>query len=789
MSDSEAQDHASNKAETELTQEADLAQPSAGDEAVAAALNDNSAVVETADAGQRAFTLKSILFGVLGLLFTIAYTVYNDIFLSQTSFVAIHMPPGPIFLVVGMALIWNPMWNRRWFLLAVAGLLSVLVGSYNCIILDHSFWLSWHWLLVFAAGICVIPAVYKALAPRLILSGRELIVALIIIFVGCWTPGAGLNYFFSTTQVGMWTVYSNSIHMHKYETIHYIPDHLWPAGGLEKIGDNQLEKQRVYSAFQTGYEEQGTDGVPWDAWMPSLIGSWIPLFVLFSICLIAMSLVVHRQWAHHEQLAYPIAEIGTTLFHREKNRILPAIFYDKKFLLAAAFVVAFHGVRYIHSWWPNHSPDIGITSYFNFILDLFPVIKKSGVYSVNRFGFYFTIIGICYFLSREIGLTIGLAPFLLAGFGAQVYLSTGTKIGHDDMGSMRAGAYIAYAAIILYTGRKYYWTILSKALTFKPATVYEQDGVFAARLMIASFIGVIIVLTTSFELELPIAIIFSLVGLLFFLVFTRIICETGIPYLQAAWHPSFLIVKTLGVSTVGAAPLVMLYYLSSMLFVDPKEAMMPYVANSLKMADKNKFNLKKLCTGVMVVVAVAILVSICTRLYQQYTMGGYALSYPWADHNVPNSILKNSTLELTKLEDIGQRTAPGEANSLGFFERISLLNPDSKAMSYLGIGAFGVCLFFFFRFRFASFPLHPVLFLIWGITPNARTFYSFLIGWFIREAIVRFGGGKVYQDLKPFFIGLIFAELFMGIFAAGIGSIYNLFTNERPPGFYVNHLG
>ena len=63
------------------------------------------------------------------------------------------------------------------------------------------------------------------------------------------------------------------------------------------------------------------------------------------------------------------------------------------------------------------------------------------------------------------------------------------------------------------------------------------------------------------------------------------------------------------------------------------------------------------------------------------------------------------------------------------------------------------------RFRFSKFPLHPVVILIACTYPGNGAWGVFLLGWFIKQAVVRFGGGGVYQRLKPFFIGIISGEL------------------------------
>ena len=63
------------------------------------------------------------------------------------------------------------------------------------------------------------------------------------------------------------------------------------------------------------------------------------------------------------------------------------------------------------------------------------------------------------------------------------------------------------------------------------------------------------------------------------------------------------------------------------------------------------------------------------------------------------------------------------------------------------------------RFRFAWWPLHPVIFLMWGSWTTVLTWGSFLIGWVIKVLIVRFGGGRTYQSQKPLFIGMIMGEI------------------------------
>ena len=90
-------------------------------------------------------------------------------------------------------------------------------------------------------------------------------------------------------------------------------------------------------------------------------------------------------------------------------------------------------------------------------------------------------------------------------------------------------------------------------------------------------------------------------------------------------------------------------------------------------------------------------------------------------------------------------------------------------------------LFSSLRLRFAGFPLHPVLFLVAGTYAAGKCWWSFLVGWGIKCLVVRFGGGKVYQQLKPLFVGIIAGELLAAGASIVFEIIYYCVTGE-PPG-------
>ena len=109
---------------------------------------------------------------------------------------------------------------------------------------------------------------------------------------------------------------------------------------------------------------------------------------------------------------------------------------------------------------------------------------------------FFTILGLAYFVSSEISLTMGVSVIALGIFGSAYYLISGTPIESTWLQSSRAGAYIGYTLILVYTGRTYFKTVFAKALLLDRArrseNVEEDDervSVLAARVLLLALAG------------------------------------------------------------------------------------------------------------------------------------------------------------------------------------------------------------------------------------------------------------------------------------------------------------
>ena len=284
-------------------------------------------------------------------------------------------------------------------------------------------------------------------------------------------------------------------------------------------------------------------------------------------------------------------------------------------------------------------------------------------------------------------------------------------------------------------------------------------------------------LVGAFGLDWFVALAYALTLMMFFLVFTRVVCEAGVPFLQAGWQPAQLLANTLGLSAVGAAPLIMIHYLGVVLSQDPRECLMPFAANAFKMAENTGVKRMRLATVGFAVIAIALCVGLVATLWGMYNFG--SSKDGWAQMTVGLNV-GQATRGLNTLVETGQYAATTSASGL---EKLPLIAENVGKVKELGWTAFGlvaVVVFSLIRFRWAGFYLHPILFLVWDTYPAQRVWMSFLLGWAAKELVVRFGGGRVYQNLKPLFIGLIMGELMAVIVTLSVGWIYYLTTGFMP---------
>lgn len=695
---------------------------------------------KTPDLGDKvkAFTLKSLIFSFLAILFVSGMSAYHDIVMRGPLMVSNHLSIAGFLFLLFVGVLWNGVW----------------------------------------AGIGAIVRKFRESKTgffsnnKMALNRKEMCVVFAAAFVSSYPPASGLFRYFHRMILIPWREYPSRTSWKEFDIFNqYLNPELFPAPYPGTAGATETEAyQTVYANFFSGVSN-GVNTVPlWDLPLTEWVGPlcfWGPLLIVMALAVVAMQFVVHRQWAYNEQLSYPIAQVMGSFCEVDPKRPgIPMIFKNRLFWWGCIPLFLLLLLQYLSMWYPQSFPALAevLPNFRGWSLPFtskIPILAKLGVWYLNWQTIFFSIVGVAYFVSSEVSLTLGFAPIILAIFTVSFYNITGQQLDGAWMSASRAGGYVGLSMILLYAGRFYYRAVFRRAFGFKKSTDASQgigvDGdvsVAAARLLIIAFVSFITMLCIM-GVSFIMALFFGLLLMIVFLVSSRIVCETGIPFIQTGWEPASVFVKLFGPAAVGPKSMAFLLWAGNgILCQDTREALMPYVATGLKVADDSGVKIKKIFWFMVVVVVIALVVAFASAHFSLYNYSG--MNDGWASKYPPIMYFDATVKHLTDMKAAGVLE---QSLNLNQWQRLGLIQPDSDALGFFIFGIVAVIITYCLRFRFTKFPIHPVLFVMWGTYPNNMTWCSFLIGWFIKMLVVRFGGGGVYQKFKPFFVGLIAAEL------------------------------
>lgn len=663
----------------------------------------------------REFTVKTAVTGLISLLIVCAFPPYSDLVLKIPKAIEGYLPVVPLFLMVMMSCAWN-----------------MIAGRFN-----RSF----------------------------ALTGRELAVIFCFMLMVSWIPGLQ-GSLVRHLILPRYEEMTSNVPWKEAGVTSRLPSALFPAGESgAPIGE------KVHFGFIQGGLTVGK--IPFAEWVLPLL-HWIPLLIVLCLCLLALTFLVHRQWAFHEQLRYPLASVADALLRQDDTRPGGRIFHNKLFWWGFLMVFFLHLLGYLDMWFPGKLPQPALSSDLNWA-KVFPIIgtdqSNASMFVLHWMPISFAIIGIAYFVPSDVSLAVGLTAPLGTLIGIQYYLATGVPLASSDLDIFRSGGFIAFGLILMYTGRTYYFPLLWRAIIPVSRKVLLDPGeVWAARVFLAGYICLIVIFKVI-GFDFLIAWIYVTFLLLVFLVVTRLVCETGVPTITPSWSLPGLMTGLFGPAAIGAVPLVFMSLLSRTM-ADSTQLIMPYMATSLKILDDNKIKLRRFAYASIGVIAIMLVAGFIAILTISYTNGQGNLS------NEERAVLQKGASEVLNLKDLGKMEVSEAARG---FDRLPLMQADGRTVGWVMAGLALVLVTYGLRFRFAKWPIHPLFLILLGTTVGMLSWFGFLLGWGIKNLVVKFGGGGMYNSMKPLFIGFIVGELMTLAIGFVVGFIYFQVTGATPP--------
>ncbi len=620
----------------------------------------------------------------------------------------------------------RPRWGLALFvgtLMAVAVNVYVFASDYVIVSSRLTFaYLPEGALIPFAVFMmAVVPLV--RLVARQAFSREELIVVFVMTFAGAMFPTLSMVGFIPSMLA----------------TPYYFaaPENEWP---------NVLVPHLPKWAFPTdeggvmGWFFQGMpagERFPWQAWAMPLFWWTVPLVGL-AVATFCGTVILRRQWVERERLAFPLARVPLDMVEPGRGR-LPAFMCSKLFWLGAAIPLLATGWNFI-SFFDESFPTLPIFhgSHFVVIAQGFPVLRTK----VNLL-----VMGFAFLTPLEVLFSVWFF-YIVATIEAGVMNRLGMTMPWgiwEGLSPMTAwqdqGAFLAFVGLSLWMARRHLADVARKAWNPKWQGADDSDEPIRYRTaVIGLLLGTLLVAAWLHRLGMGwgTIVVYGIGFVAVYVGISKIVAQCGLPYVRGPVPAQTFVTYTLGSGAIGPAGLIAIASTFA-IWCDNKPILATTMMHSHRAGSELGRRARVLPGAMALASVVAFSLALFLTLYICYTRGGVS----------------------TGCWEI-------RGGNIWFFDTFvrHIRNPagtDWGRMTYMAIGAAGMLLLSFLKYRFAWWPLHPIGFCVGGCEVISYCAFSLFLTWLIKAILLKVGGIAAFRKARPFFLGLLLG------YALGIG--------------------
>lgn len=485
------------------------------------------------------------------------------------------------------------------------------------------------------------------------------------------------------------------------------------------------------NAIRTFFEgvPRGQEGVPWEVWVEPVMG-WLPMLVALHVATLCLMVMVRRRWMDQERLIYPIMQAPLAMIEDDRHRSLLKPFFRNGAMWIGFSVPMIIGLlKGMRAYFP-FLPEMNMTIPFPLFQSLFSPATLAFFFLVQRevvFGLWvFTLLNnLQDFVYHEVGWGIEAEP------AVSVWSYGLPSLVHQSVGAM-----IVLVLGGLWVGREHLANVWRKAFCPAPDVEDGEEIISYRSCVWGLLISTAVMAVWLWQLGLPPlgVVVFLFFALIIFVTLTRVIAEGGVAVIYTPMVPADAAVSAVGGVAYGGPGLVGLA-LTRVLGNDLLNFVMPHVANGLRLTPRIPGNRRLLFWAMLLAILLAMAGGLWMLFYLCYRFGAINMR--------PTHFVWLPTY-------IGDYTASQVGDPSG---------PYWPGWFHTGIGATVMLLLMMARRYWNWWPLHPVGFPI-SSTLNWIAFNAFL-AWAIKGPVLRYGGVKLYMQVRPFFLGMIMGQFAM----------------------------
>ena len=504
------------------------------------------------------------------------------------------------------------------------------------------------------------------------------------------------------------------------------------------------DQQAIFGLFEGLPRGQS---IPWGAWVEPL-GYWFAFFLAISFMMLCMGTILHRQWSQHERLSYPMVQLPTKMIEGSDSataRILP--FFKSKIMwlgFAVPFILfSLTGLNHYYPTVPEFPFYLGWVHWFRGIDTWGEGIALS-----------YAWVGFFYLVDLNISFSIWFFYLLLKlqggmfrhfGIASTEKLSQYEYSQSADFSHQAAGAVIVFVLYGLWVARGHLRDVAVKA--WRPSQgIDDSEELMPYRVAVfgglASAIFACVWLWRS-GIPLIIVPIFFGICLIYYIFITRVVAASGVPTARPPLVAPYFVISGMGTSILGARGMVAMEF--TMIW-QAEMRMFPMLAcaNALKLAETVRGAKRPLLWAMLLALICSLAGSTWMNMHIGYSYGGNNLgSYP--------GFSDNWSYMLQWMHD------PTE--------------PDARGWVFTGIGGTIEGLLLLAQKRWFWWPLHPLGCTVAVGWLTSEIWFPAFVAWILKLCIVAYGGVRLFQLFRPFFLGMSLGEVSVAGFWAVIDSI------------------
>jgi hypothetical protein len=666
-----------------------------------------------------------------------------DVKLANTFLGAQHLPPGAVGALLVLLLALNPLLRQvaarpavRYGLIG-AGVLCLLLAWYG-------------YRTGAAAGLALWTGVAGAVLLLLgalfgqPLARNEALVVYISCLFSCLVPGHGAENFLVSNIVAPFYFATPENRWLDFLLPH-LPAWSSPVLWADPSQSAGTTLSAAGSRVANGFYDGGM-AVPWLAWsVPLLV--WGAMCLLLYTMLGCFAVMLHEQWAEREALAFPLNQLPLEMT-AEMDRpgaLFGSFFTNRLMWLGFALAAVMQMLNGLHLYFPDVPAIV-------WNLDTGPLFAEA---PWNQMGWtpiqiYPIAIGVSYLLTSEISFSLWffalLMRFEFIGSYLLGYPPNAVQGGRDFTTFQTVGAFLAYAALVLWTARHHLRHVARRALGLDAAGPHERDGFLSYPQAFWGFVFSslgLLGLTCLMGVRPLLAVGLWAFYLVTAIGLTRLVVEGGMLYVGNLWRPLPIIAQLtngsaqswLPASTVAPAAVVQGAFMTDM-----RAFLLPSFVQGFKLAEENGIRRRPLLGLIAAIITLTLAMGLLMRVRLGYADGALGF-HPFFAKDGP--LLAPRTTQTV----------------LAGVPHVSWTN-----WFWLIVGAALTWGMMLARSRFLWFPLHPLGYLIPLSYPLLTLWFSIFCGWTAKTIITRYGGHDAYRAARAGFLGLALGDIAMMLF-------------------------